>query len=160
MGKSFKFKDNYYLDSSGIAYNHVVLKNYLENNTPKGNYSEKGGWFKLFKIPPTPSYTYKIIRFALSGSSNNTVYGTAEIGYYNNDRIRANIIDGNFGSNSLGYIKNSDNSVDVYYKTSSWYSAVVITPIITYPINMGNLWDNNTLPAVVTTTPSITGYFQ
>lgn len=35
MGKRFKYKDNNYLDSTGIVHNKEILKNYLDNKNPK-----------------------------------------------------------------------------------------------------------------------------
>lgn len=35
MSKRFKYKDNNYLDSTGIVHNKEILKNYLDNKNPK-----------------------------------------------------------------------------------------------------------------------------
>lgn len=35
MSKRFKYKDNNYLDSTGIVHNKEILKNYLDNKSPK-----------------------------------------------------------------------------------------------------------------------------
>ena len=140
---------------------------YRTNRQSHRAYNNSGNvsWYKILKISSTANYQAKGILFGLSGYAGRKEVAIADISYYNNQTIKAKILCGDITSSNLGYIKNNDNSIDIYLYTKENYNPIIVMPISIYtgstPTNEINEWDiwNSTYPEEVSGTPTLTGTF-
>lgn len=96
--------------------------------SPRFVYDTENGlstWHYIFHIEPTGGWGEKVIHFSCQ-SYNRKSYCLGYISYYNNTKLFTDMI--GFDNNSqLGFIKNDDNSIDVFYKPSIQYQSTYIS---------------------------------
>lgn len=96
--------------------------------SPRYAYDNENGlstWHYIFHIEPTGGWCEKVIYFSCQ-SYNRKSYCLGYISYYNNTHIYTDMID--FDNQSqLGFIKNDDNSIDVFYKPLNQYQPTYIS---------------------------------
>jgi len=130
------------------------------------NNSGNASWYKILRIPSTASYQAKGILFGVSGYAGRKETAIADFSYYNNSDFKAKILSGSITASDLGYIKNNDNSVDIYVYTRQNYNPIVVLPLGVYtggtPTDETLEWDvwNSTYPVEVSGTPTLTGTFS
>lgn len=141
---------------------------YRLNRQPHRAYTTTGGgvgWYKILRIPATSNYHTKGILFAITGYGSNGDNAIADFSNYNNNNVRARLLCGNIDTSHLGYVKNSDDTIDIYIYLRRIYNPIVIIPLGVYidaPVTAEtNEWDiwNSTYPEIVSSTPSLTGTF-
>lgn len=154
------------IGANNIAYKKQLnLERYIQNRKPHQAYTSSGAasWYKLIHLPSTGGWSSYEVVFLIT-SSNGSVKAIADIGYYNNSTIRADIHSGNIPANNLGYVKNSDNSLDVCLYVGSAYvpifvSALSVADYRAEAIDEIDIWNGGAVPTAIGT-PSLTGRFS
>lgn len=133
MSKSIKLKSDTYWDSSNISYSKQPLSIYLDNNASHIIYDSttgKSGWLKIADIGTTGGWGNRTALLAVNPSNNaSDGLGIIVINYYNNSTILLWEVCGNLNLDNLIAIKNSDNNLSIYYKTTYMYEPLFVTPI-------------------------------
>lgn len=141
---------------------------YRVNRQPHRAYTTTSGgvgWYKILRIPATANYHTRGVLFAISGYNANGDNAIADFSCYNNSSIRAKLLCGDISESHLGYVKNSDGTIDIYIYLRRIYNPIVIIPLgiyidspITAEINEWDVW-NKTYPEFISNTPTLTGTF-
>ena len=149
-----------------INVNSLLL--HYNNRQPHRAYTSTGGgvgWYKILRTPSTTNYHTKGILFSISGYNSSGDNAIADFSYYNNTNIRAKILCGDINPSHLGYIQNSDGTIDIYIYLRQIYNPIIITPLALYvegtKTTEANEWDvwNTTYPEFVSETPTLTANF-
>lgn len=96
--------------------------------SPRWVYSNHDGaskWHYIFHLDATTNWNERVIVFTCQ-SYNRKSYTFGYIGYYNNDKIHTDMLKLDYDS-QLGFIKNDDNSIDVFYKPLNTYQPTYIS---------------------------------
>lgn len=96
--------------------------------SPRWVYSNHDGaskWHYIFHLDATTNWNEKVIVFTCQ-SYNRKSYTFGYIGYYNNDKIHTDMLKLDYDG-QLGFIKNDDNSIDVFYKPLNMYQPTYVS---------------------------------
>ena len=107
--------------------------------SPRWVYSHNDGlpkWHYIFHIDSTGGWGEKVIIFSCQ-SYNRKSYAIGYISYYNDEHIYTDMIKLDDYS-QLGFIKNNDNSIDVFYKPLNIYQPTYIS--VLSAIKTRELW--------------------
>lgn len=144
MAKTIKLKNETYLEGNSInvGFKRQDLEFYLNNREPHYMYNSTGnpGWYRILHLKHTAGWGSACIFFTIQTINADNIVGVCSIQYYNNETVGARIISGNISADGIQYKKNSDNTLDVYFYTASWYVPLLICP--TYVFSSNNVeWD-------------------
>ena len=147
--ESIKLKNNIYWDTSGIDHlddstnNHINLSSHLAQTIGREYYNDLGeaGWYKVVHIPATGQWSQKNAMFSIMP----TIFcygagGIFTVSSYNGTDMNVRVLAGSLSFGDFKAIKESDNSIDIYYKTTGNYTGVRINCISRSDANL-NLWD-------------------
>ncbi len=146
MGKSFKFKDNNYLDSTGIMHGRILLSNYLINN-PKNVSTYRDApdrqymWVKIATATSTVPNTEFDLLFVVKGShsSNRAQAAMVSLGITVTSSGMGNYLaeafagTANFNANNI-YIEKNSTTINVWLKIDT---NIYASWRISYLLNIG-----------------------
>lgn len=130
---------------SGLISKINSLENFKYRYDNKNYYTGDGkpGWYKVLNIGASGGYGNKngILYIYTTASGGDYVGGIVQFTYYNNWNISFFKVCGNISVNNLKLVKNSNNELSLYFRTTTWYSPVQVK-ILTGAFNTNPvLWD-------------------
>jgi len=144
MKKSIRLKDNAFFDSSGIIHKKQTLSYKLELFKTHQMYNSstgEDGWCRIAHIPASGGYQQRAITLLLTSSiGSENGFGIINFCWYHNSSVIAKVICGNINTNYLKAIKNSDNTIDIWFYIKAYYRPLHVQLLSIY--NTGSEpWD-------------------
>lgn len=144
MSKSLRIKNNTFIDSSSVNYKRQTLEFKMNLYRTHQNYNSQTGetgWCRIAHIPASGGYQQRNITLLLTSSiGTENGYGIIFVGWYNNSSLITEVITGNINLSHIYAIKNSDNSIDIWFYIRAYYRPLHVQILSIY--NTGSEpWD-------------------